>query len=405
MTPSRLVQHIAAQPNQRLTFAQYMDWVLYDPIEGYYTGHNASHNASQPASHNASHNASQPAVREPIGPGGDFITSVSIGPDLGELLAVQMAELWELLGRPEPFTLLEMGAGQGLLALDCLGYGRQHFPACWAALRYLILERSAGLRDRQRQRLEAAGWGDWIATQRLQWVSWDEIAEDTLVGCCFSNELVDAFPVHLVEVHQGQLQEVYVTEQLQEVLDQPSTPRLGQYFRALEIDLCAYPDGYRTEVNLAAQDWLVQVSCKLQRGYLVTIDYGYSSDRYYHPNRQGGTLQAYSQHRHHNDPYLNPTQQDLTAHVNFTALERWGEQVGLKRVGFTQQALFLMALGLGDRIAGLASDATDAASIHAAIQRRQALHQFIDPSGFGNFGVLLQGKDVPPTIPLGWQMP
>jgi len=161
----------------------------------------------------------------------------------------------------------------------------------------------------------------------------------------------------------------------------------------------AYPEGYRSEVNLAALDWLNTVAKRLQRGFLLTIDYGYPATRYYLPSRHQGTLQCYYRHQHHDDPYLYVGHQDITAHVDFTALERQGELCDLHRVGFTQQGLFLMALGLGDRIADLSrvNDPQGQAiagvqDVMTIMQRRQALHQLMNPMGLGGFGVLIQCK-------------
>ncbi|MGC8714963.1 MAG: SAM-dependent methyltransferase, partial [Leptodesmis sp.] len=157
-----------------------------------------------------------------------------------------------------------------------------------------------------------------------------------------------------------------------------------------------YLDHYQTEVNLAALEWMAAVASRLQRGYVLTIDYGYSSDRYYNPVRSQGTLQCYYQHRHHSDPYRYVGQQDITAHVDFTALQKQGERWGLDTLGFTKQGLFLMALGLGDRIAALSqSTATDAKTIQDILFRRDALQRLVDPTGLGNFGVLIQSKGVP----------
>jgi SAM-dependent MidA family methyltransferase len=167
------------------------------------------------------------------------------------------------------------------------------------------------------------------------------------------------------------------------------------------IDLMSgnYPDGYRSEVNLAALDWLNSVANKLQRGFLLTIDYGYPAQRYYQPARHQGTLQCYYRHRHHDDPYLYVGHQDITAHVDFTALERQGELCGLRQVGFTQQGLFLMALGLGDRIAALSSPGeargeaiAGAQDVMTIMRRREVLHQLMNPMGLGGFGVLVQSK-------------
>jgi SAM-dependent MidA family methyltransferase len=389
MLLDRLSDYIQAQPQQRIPFATYMDWVLYDEAAGYYSN------------------------RSPIGPQGDFITSPSLSSDFGELLAVQLVELWQTLGQPQPFDLLEMGAGQGLLAIDILSFLQQQHPDCFAAIRYSIVEKASGMRRSQQARLSNASLDHPGLADRVQWTDWSQIAPESLTGCCFSNELVDALPVHLVEWRSGQLQEVFVAIAPQkeatqapqqthfcEVLGPLSTPALSQYFQALNLDLQSYPDGYRTEVNLAAQDWLTTVASKLQRGYLLTIDYGHSADRYYHPARTQGTLQCYRQHRHHNDPYYAPGEQDLTAHVNFTALEHWGTDLGLTRLGLTQQALFLMALGLGDRLTALATEARDIASIQQAIQRRDSLHRLLDPSGLGGFWILLQGKNAGPMQPL-----
>ncbi|NEO83347.1 MAG: class I SAM-dependent methyltransferase [Spirulina sp. SIO3F2] len=337
-----------------------MDLVLYDPEHGYYSQHQTA-----------------------IGSRGDFFTSVSLGADFGELLAVQLVQMWEILGCPQPFEVVEMGAGDGDLARDILNYLNQNAPDVSTQIRYLIIERAPGKLAQQQAKLQ---------DYPVQWLTWDKLELDSLQGCCLANELVDAFPVHRVVVREGQLQEIYVTVQdgqLQETVGMLSTEAIATYFSDLNLDLSTYPEGYCTEVNLAAIAWLETVASKLRQGYLLTIDYGYSSDRYYHPQRHQGTLQAYYQHRRHNDPYVNLGQQDLTAHVNFTALEQYGQNVGLEKLGFTQQGLFLMALGLGDRLNDLSSGAYD---IQTVFKRRDALHQLIDPAGLGNFGVLVQGK-------------
>jgi SAM-dependent MidA family methyltransferase len=392
MSPyQRLCHHILQQPRQRISFAEYMDWALYDPQDGYYT-----------------------CQVDAIGSQGDFFTSSHLCADFGELIGEQLAQMWERLGRwpkadgrrpvgdhrrpSTPFTLVEMGAGRGLLAADILHTLQSRYPDCFAGLRYWIVERSPQLQEIQKHQLQSFNLGD-----RLQWFDWQEIPLNSIVGCCFSNELIDAFPVHQVTVQGGQLQEVYVSVSTEDsssnpmlvpVLGELSTPELLDYFTALGIDLTAspYPEGYCTEVNLAALNWLKLVGDRLQKGYLLTIDYGYTAPRYYHPNRNQGTLQCYYRHAHHNNPYINLGQQDITAHVNFTALQQWGERVGLKTIEFTQQAVFLMALGLGDRLAQLSTESRDPQVIQHTLRRRDALHQLINPMGLGNFGVLIQGK-------------
>ena len=373
-TASPLAYYLQQQPDRRVTFAQYMEWALYDPEQGYYS------------------------QRVSLGKGGDFFTAAHLGPDFGELLAVQLAEMWQRLGQPQRFTVLEMGAGDGRMAADIVGFLERQFPACFGALHYGIVERSPQLQQRQRASLEP--WLD-SKSAEIRWYSWEEVPHLAVTGCFLSNELVDALPVHRVQVQGGQLQEVYVTwDEAQnraiEVLDQLSNPDLEQYFQDLGLNLtqAPYPEGYGTEVNLAARQWLQTVSQGLERGYVVTIDYGYEADRYYQPSRTQGTLQAYTQHRRHNDPYAAPGHQDLTAHVNFTALERWGEAVGLQRLGRVPQGFFLMALGVGDRLAALSDPATAPRSFAELLQRRDALHQLIDmsSSGLGKFEVLIQAK-------------
>lgn len=363
-----LVEKIASSAQQRITFAEYMALALYHPKYGYYNSKMAK-----------------------IGRSGDFFTSSSLGRDFGELLAVQFQQMWHNLGEPKSFCLVEMGAGNGELALDILNYFlAQSDREFIKALRYIIIEQSPALIEVQQQKLQSHAEFD------VSWKNWSELRDRSIVGCFFSNELLDAFPVHLVTKKQDQLNEVYVSLQegsLSEAIHPVDNDDISDYFNRLDINLnsAEYPDDYRTEVNLKALDWLTTVCDRLQQGYILTIDYGYSAAKYYRPSRSQGTLQCYYQHRRHNNPYANLGYQDITAHVNFTALERQGEILGLETIGFTQQGLFLMALGMGDRLNDLSSGKYDVTQI---LQRRDALHQLIHPTGLGNFGVLIQGKNL-----------
>ncbi len=372
-------QQIQQSPHHRITFAEYMDLALYHPHHGYYaTG------------------------RVNIGDRGDFFTSPHLGADFGELLGKQLSELWEIMGRPEPFQLVEMGAGQGLMAIDMLRYLQREHPEFFGVLEYLIIEKSSALIKQQQENLEP--WAEIIP--KVRWCRWEEIPENSLVGCCFSNELVDAFPVHLWTIEAGELREIYVTTaagEFQEVVGEISTPRLKDYWQFTGINITDYPEGYRSEVNLAALDWLTIVAGKLQKGYVITIDYGYEGDRYYSPGRNQGTLQCYYRHRHHSNPYIHVGRQDITAHVNFTALEQQGKLLGLESEGLTKQGLFLMELGLGDRLAALSNPTSGDTlatpqELIQIMQRRQTLHQLIDPHGLGGFGVLVQSKAAPRKV-------
>jgi SAM-dependent MidA family methyltransferase len=366
-----LLTEIANTPSKQITFAQYMALALYHQQYGYYLD------------------------RVRIGSRGDFFTSASLGQDFGQLLAIQLREMWQNLGCPDPFYVVEMGAGNGELAQDILHYWQttehQDFIQ---AVKYIIIERSPSLIKRQQERLKSSVNSS--TNFDLRWQDWSDLPAESIEGCFFSNELVDAFPVHLVQKDEQELKEVYLGVQggeLTEIVDHLSTEKVTDYFNLIGIDLLQqqYPQGYRTEVNLQGLDWLETLATKLKRGYVLTIDYGYSAEKYYRPSRSQGTLQCYYQHRRHNNPYANLGYQDITAHVDFTALELYGELSNLHKIGFTHQGLFLMALGIGDRLNELSSGKF---SIPEIFQRRDALHQLIDPTGLGGYGVLIQGKNL-----------
>jgi SAM-dependent MidA family methyltransferase len=355
-------------PQQQITFAEYMELVLYQPLHGYYAS-----NAKR------------------ISEGGDFLTSPHLADDFGEMLAIQLHQIWQILGAPQLFQIVEMGAGQGLLTAQILAYSHREYPDFFRSIDYIIIEAAPAMIIAQQIRLKDLP---------VRWRDWTEIPGRSITGCFLSNELIDAFPVHQVVVLEDKLQEVYVTNGnrdriFTETIDRISSDRLDKYWQLNQINLLSdrYPDGYRTEVNLAALSWLELVFKKLERGYIISIDYGYTADRYYNPMRSQGTLQCYYQHAHHNDPYINIGNQDITAHVDFTALQNYGEFLGLNTVGFIQQGMFLMALGLGERIAAISSSGGD---IRSLLHRRQNLHQLIDPIGLGKFGVLIQSLGLTP---------
>ncbi len=357
-------------PQQQITFADYMELVLYHPQHGYYASSESR-----------------------ISTGGDFLTSPHLADDFGEMLAVQLYQMWQIVGSPQVFSIVEMGAGQGLLAAQILDCCSRVYPEFFRSIDYLIVEVASAMISAQQARLKDLP---------VRWCGWDDIIDRSIVGCFLSNELIDALPVHQVIVSEDKLQEIYVTiadddsNVFAETIDALSTDRLEQYWHLNNINLLGgkYSESYRTEVNLAGLEWLEKVSKKLLRGYVLSIDYGYTADRYYNPMRSSGTLQCYYQHGYHNDPYINIGNQDLTAHVDFTAVQNQGELLGLHTVGFIQQGMFLMALGLGERIASISHSNGDLPSL---LRRRQNLHQLIDPMGLGKFGVLIQSQGLTPT--------
>ena len=297
-----------------MPFRDFMDTALYHPEHGYYS-----------------------SGRARIGRGGDFFTSVSTGPLFGTLLARQFAEMWTRLGEPAEFTIVEQGAHRGEFAHDVLTALRESAPACFAATRYRIIEPSENLRAAQNETL-----GDFSAAQ-VRWFS----SLDTLpafTGVHFSNELPDAFPVHAVawdgtawrESHVGIGHGCFIfTER-----DITSAP-----LRAALAQLPPVPAGYRTEINLAASDWIAAIAAKLTRGFALVIDYGFSRAEYYRPERTTGTLTGYAQHRRIEDILAAPGETDLTAHVDFTTLAERAHDAGLRVAGFTDQHHFIVALG------------------------------------------------------------
>ncbi|MBN9386868.1 MAG: SAM-dependent methyltransferase [Chloroflexi bacterium] len=375
---------IAQAPDKRLTFARFMEMALYYPGEGYYTHRGGL-----------------------LGARGDFYTAPHLAPLFGQLIARQLIEFWRNLGEPAAFQIVEGGAGQGLLAGDILSYLRQHAPELWPGLTYTIVEISEPLRLAQRRRISAIPDGPELIA-RVNWRDLTDFKPGEVEGVILSNELLDAFPVHLVTIESGELREIYVTTdpesgQFIETTGPLSTQELARYFERLGLDLREYAEGYRTEVNLGALDWLSQAAAILGRGYILTIDYGYTVEKRYHPLRRSGTLQCYTAHTVHANPYVNIGTQDITAHVDFTSLMQVGEKSGLTTEGFSNQALFLSGLGLGDRLAVLSDPVVrpPGMTTKQKLAEREALHRLINPNGMGNFGVLIQSKNIPSSaLPL-----
>ena len=346
-----------------IPFADFMQACLYHPVHGYYTGE-----------------------RKRIGRAGDFFTSTSVHALFGKLVGRQVAQFWQLLGGGA-FTLVEQGAGEGHLALDILDSLREEAPELYRNLTYVLVEISPDHRARQRERLKGH-----VDAGRVVWSTFDEL--QPFVGCFLSNELIDAFPVHLVELTEDGLREVFVVntaEGFAEELRAPSSEHLETYLAGLPLGL---PNGYRTEINLLAGAWMEGVAQKLERGYVLTIDYGYPASERYAPWRNSGTLMCYWQHTTEENPLLRPGCQDITAHVDFTELENVGQQQGLESLYFGEQYRFLMGLGFLEELIALQSREPDA---QRAQELRLTLKRLIMPeSGMGDtFKVLVQGKGAP----------
>ena len=349
-----------------ITFARFMERALYEPVLGYYTG----------------------AVAGP-GRSGDFLTAPETHPIFGWAFARQLEELWHVLGRPEPFVVREYGAGSGALAVAILdGLARDKFPLR-NAIRYEAVEVDPRGLDAFRERLTTAGHADVL----------DRGSSSTaIVGAILANEVLDALPVHRVVARDGALRELYVDwsgERFVEREGDPSTPRLEERLRDEGISLS---EGQRAEISLALDDWMARVAKELERGLLLLIDYGYPARELYGPRRADGTLLAYVRHRAHDDPLRNVGRQDLTAHVDLTAVERAAERAGLDRLGVTSQAEFLVGLGIGELLSAIQTDPST--SLETYLGLRSSVVRLLDPAATGRFAVMAFGRGVAPDMQL-----
>jgi SAM-dependent MidA family methyltransferase len=291
-----------------VSFRDFMELALYHPRLGYYG-----------------------AGRAALGRMGDYFTNVSVGRVFGELLGFQFREMWELLGRPADFVIVEQGANDGTFAADVLEWSRTEAPEFFTGLRYEIVEPLDVLRRKQEDRLrEFAGKAAWRS-------GLEELPR--LTGVHFSNELVDAFPAHLVRFKEGEWREMYVNPGLAWTDLPIEEPALLERLKdAPQIE------GYTTEVNLDASNWARTLASKVERGWVMTVDYGYPYERYYAPERRPGTLECRAGHAKGLDPLEKPGFCDLTAHVEFTSLARAFIEGGLRLDGYTDQHHFLTGL-------------------------------------------------------------
>ncbi len=322
----------------------------------------------------------------------DFYTSAELHPIFGRLIARQLAEMWTILGSPNPFSIVEVGSGDGRLAEAVLAWLLQNRPETYRVTRYVSVEVSPAARAVLRERLS-----DYIASGRMLVEA--QMPSGPLVGCVLSNELVDSFPVHVVVQQDGLLKEVFVGTQhgeLVETLSEPSSPALAAYFSRFGVQLA---EGQRAEVDLCGPAWLADVARRLERGFALTIDYGHLADELFDERHFAGTLMAYRRHRAHARVLDSPGEQDLTHHVNFTALIETGRENGLERAGLVSQMQFLMALGRSNEFADLYEEGQSETERYRA---RLQLKTLIYPEGMGEtFRVLIQKKGVPPDTLTG----
>ena len=303
-----LIRREITQQNGWISFARYMELALYAPGLGYYT-----------------------AGARKFGEAGDFVTAPELSPLFGRTLARQAVEI---MAQSAPH-ILELGAGSGKLAADLLGKLEKldSLPES-----YSILEVSADLRERQqallRERLPHL-------MERVRWL--DELPE-RFSGMVIANEVLDALPVHLVHWRDDAITERGVATGGSGFVweERPITnPALLHAAQRINV-----PDGYVSEIGLAARGLVNSLANCLERGVLLFIDYGFGAREFYHPQRSGGTLICHYRHHVHDDPFFLPGLQDITAHVNFTDIAECGVDAGLELLGYTSQAFFLLNCGI-----------------------------------------------------------
>lgn len=326
-----------------ISVAEYMELALYDPQHGYYTR----------------------AARR-SGTRGDFFTSVDVSPLFGELIAEQLEQMWMLLCSDgiDRFDLVEAAAGNGQLSCDILDAAAARHPEFYRCIRLTLVERSAAARHAQRDTLRRH-------VDRLAFSSADLPRE--IHGVIVANELLDALPVHVIEMTQAGAREIVIAErngELVEAVAAVSDPAL----------LAALPPvvpGHRIEVSPAMTAWVVDAASSLARGFVLLFDYSYEpSPRYLHAHPRG-TLMSYRAHRASAGSWLeDPGERDLTAHVNLAALRRAAAAAGLSTVGMVDQTYFLLALGLATRV--------EAGDDQHAIRRRLAARTLMMPGGLGD---------------------
>lgn len=306
-----------------ISFSEYMDTTLYEPGLGYYS-----------------------AGSTKLGDEGDFITA----PEISSLFSQSIAQaILPALESLDECSILEVGAGSGKMAAAILEHldGLNRLPT-----HYYILELSADLQLRQKELLKEKVPNFY---ERIIWL--DSIPEN-LNAVVVANELLDAMPVvrfkkgpdgiaiEHVKVVDGEFQFSYSPNEMDEKNQSEILLRAQQRVKQIEEIVGKLEDGFISEINFSAEDWLASIAEKLNSGVIILIDYGYPRHEYYHPQRNEGTLNCFYRHRHHNNPFLYPGLQDLTAHIDFTAIADSGIDNGLKLVGYTSQTNFLFGAGI-----------------------------------------------------------
>ena len=354
---AELIANTIVAEGEWIPFPRFMELALYAPGLGYYA-----------------------AGARKFGAQGDFVTAPEISPMFARCLSQQVRQVLEITGG----EVLELGPGSGLLAADLFGELKSMGAA---PARYRLLEVSPDLRERQRELIARRHPQD---LGRFEWI---DRLPGKIRGAVIANEVLDVVPFSLVHRARGEILErgVILTE-AGFAWDDAALPEGELKRRALSV----FPPGdydYLSEIGLQAEALVRTLARELEAGLLLFVDYGFSQKEFYHPQRSMGTLRCHYRHRFHGDPFFLPGLQDITAHVDFTAMARAGEQGGCEVAGYTTQAYFLISCGLGV----LVSEGDPSMTL-SRLKATSAVHRLISPSEMGELFKVLglqKGLDTP----------
>ncbi|MGE5446028.1 MAG: class I SAM-dependent methyltransferase [Ignavibacteriales bacterium] len=346
-----------------ITFDKFMEIALYHPEHGYYTSGKAE-----------------------IGKGGDYYTSPCVHPAFGEVLNRFICRAYEVVNAPD-FTVVEMGAGKGFLALDILDSLKRNNTELYERLRYSIIELSPNLQEEGKSTLKEH-------IHKIRWVnSLSDLESESVCGVFISNELVDSCPFHRARFKNGELLEILVTlkdGEFVQILDKPSSSVLKEYFEGYNLE---FENEQEVEINLHPKEWLSDISRLLAQGLVLTIDYGYLASELFNPSRMRGTFMCFHKHTTNENPYVNIGEQDITAHVDFSNLIRVGESVGLSTTKYTTQGQFLVDWGILDIVERYSGE--EKSSDISSQKNRMAIKNLFLPELMGDkFKVLVQEKNL-----------
>jgi SAM-dependent MidA family methyltransferase len=354
---------IESTSDRRITFARFMERALYELRLGYY-----GQRADRPTD------------------AGDFLTAPETHPIFGWTIARRVEEMWTLMGRPSPFDLIEYGAGSGTLGLSILdGLHRHGSTDLLESIRYEPIESNPHRLDDLRDGFKRAGFSRLLAA-----VGSPSIGPVPVAGVILANEFLDALPVHRVVVRGGKLLELFVVwrDRFAEVAAEPSTPELAARLALDGVDLA---EGQVAEICLELEPWLDDAAARLDRGFVIVIDYGYPAAELYGPRRLAGSLLGYRSHRVVDDPFADVGLTDLTAHVDFTAVARLAERRGFVSAGFATQQEFLVVAGLEPELKSLQTSPETTAEDY--LRARSGIVHMLDPRHMGRFRVLTLERD------------